>query len=244
MRKYIFYFLILFACQSIIAQDKKDDFDLSKVKFIYEDSVVYLNYQNRRDSLVFPIMPDASKEMQEALRLENIIGVSVDSVKAEYERCGCGVTSFNYLVNFQNEEVISFIFMTKFYGAYPTDNNFYKTFVLKSGKQHQLKDELTHKGQEFILKEYKNILLKRISDYTLSELEKGAELVLNGLEKTVRNLTIEDLNQDCTMFEEAFFVSIDDNIPHYAKAFSIDMSVEFSSTELKKFKRSDSKILK
>jgi hypothetical protein len=243
MIKYFPLFLILFSNQPATAQVKKDEFDLSKIKFIYEDSVVYLNYLNQKDSLVFPIMPGESKEMQTSLRLENIIGISVDSIVSEYEKCGCGFTSFNYLMNFNNENVISFIFWTDFLGSYTEENVLYRNYDIKTGKQLKLNDELTEAGLDYVLLQYKSILNSRLTkELNLSNNPDKKQILMN-LNKRISNLKIDELSQNYLLSDKSLTINLDDEIPHYARAFGIDMEVSFSVLQIKKYISKESKTL-
>jgi hypothetical protein len=243
MKFYSVFIIAFFACSSIFSQNNKANFDFSKIKFIYEDSVVFLNYKNQKDSLVFPIMPSASKEMQTSLRLENIIGLSVDSIVSEYEKCGCGYTSFEYLMNFNNESVISFIFLMDFSGSYNEENVLYRNYEIQTGKQRKLSDELTEAGLSYVLSQYKSILNSRLAKELNSNNNQDKMHILSTLGERISNLKIDDLSQNYLLSDKSLTIDLDDEIPHYARAFGIDMEVSFSVLQIRKYKSKESKIL-
>jgi len=121
--------------------------------------------EDQQDTLKIPVVSDKYRKLKKALSFENI-GDSdgLDSAKANFAGCACGITSMDYEITYESKDIISLKVFTESMGAYPSSSTQWLTYNIHTGAHYSIKNEVNAAGLKWLFKNYKVLLRKRLME--------------------------------------------------------------------------------
>ena len=212
---------------------------------IVSTKIVVLSYkhndssamQDHNDTLNIPVVPDKYAGLKKALSFENIGDADgLDSVKANYAACGCGLFDMNYQVSFETGDVLSINIYTEWLGAYPSSHNQGLTLNIHTGEAYPLSNEINAAGRTWIYQTYKKLLKKRIAaDYAS---RKGDEDSgdFKELNESIDSLSSDEMLKSYLFTPTGIKFSTEGVLPHVVQAFEPDREWFVPYVRLRKYK--------
>ncbi|HEX7366718.1 MAG TPA: hypothetical protein VF273_06470 [Pelobium sp.] len=209
---------------------------------ILRDSITLMKYKNRVDTISFPVINPQFKALAKSVTPEEILGERIFGIKENYENCGCGYTFLNYRKTFSNSNIISLVFQTSFVGPYPSETTIYKTLKIRDGKLYTLKEQLAEAGQVFVLKGYKDELLKRLEADKSNHEEADYQVAYLQIKQNIGGLTFRAIDDNYIVSGDSIIVKTEPILPHATLAWEINRKLSFSLAELKRFRKNSASI--
>jgi len=184
--------LALCAALNCFSQTSKTNTSSSVIK---SSKTVLLKHNNdKADSLQIPVVAARYPQLQKALSERMLLdGRFAKAVADTFASTGMGITHLDFSVSFENDDVISVILNYETMGAYPSSYTKWLNLDKRTGKHYPLEDELTAKGMDEILKQYKAML--RTSILNEKKAGKGeAAQTYKTLIESLNRLTVKDLS--------------------------------------------------
>lgn len=216
------------------------------IHHIIANRTVVLRYKQHTDTLILPVVSSKYPELEKGLSFKNISG-SDDNLSTTikyYHSCGCGITSSNYEVKFENKDIISLKFDFETLGAYPDTYSTWRTLNIHTGKAYSIKNEINPQGLKWIYNSYRDTLRKRILK---DKQAKGAEEDTNEyttLKEAIDSLKFDELLENYIFTKEGVVFTMDQILPHVVRFDDPDRDLLFPYDKLKKYKLSGAIILK
>ncbi|TFF40228.1 hypothetical protein [Mucilaginibacter psychrotolerans] len=232
MKRILIAICLIFACFRGFAQTKG-----KATPPIITTKKVYLQYQNQKDSLLIPVVSDDYPGLQKALSDSVLFsGEKLQDVIDNYRKCGCGITSLNYKVEYANSRMVSIRLYYEGMGAYPSAYQTWLTLLADDGNSISLNTALGDGGTDYILQKYKQILISRINrDMTGQPRETNAVATRKELLTAVGKLKAKDITNKFLLTPKGLLVTTDNVLPHVIQNLEPQREVLFTMAELKKF---------
>jgi len=237
--------MVLFISCRVYSQTKSHSIVSTKTVVLTYKHTDSSYIQDHTDTLNIPVVSDSYPGLQKALAFENIGDASgVDSIKANYAACGCGLVGMNYKVTFEDKGLLSIEIYTDGMGAYPSTTTQRLTLSIATGKGYGLKNEINGAGRNWIYQTYKTLLKRRIAaDYQSRKGEEDKDNLaeLNG---SVDTLTASAMLKDYLFTPKGIIFSTEGILPHATQAFEPDREWLVSYKQLSKYKSPQAIIVK
>lgn len=232
---------------SAIAQDARQ-----KKKSIISPKTVLLNFQGQKDSLVLPVVSSKYPSLKKALSAESLLfDEPLDSVVDNFNTTGSGITSFDYVVSYENKDILSMKFHYETMGAYPSSYWRYTTLRISTSKPYLIKNEINTQGLSWIYSQYKIRLLKDIKkDRVLIKADKDSKDTYNDmdvyqtLKTSVDSLSMASMFKVYLVTPKGIIFTTEDVLPHVVSSMEPERGWFIPFSKLKPYATSKAILLK
>jgi len=237
---YIIFFTGLFFASKGYTQVKAH-------KRIISTKMVVLTYKHndsssladQKDTLNIPVVSDKYPGLKKALAFENI--GNEDGLQAtikNYAACACGITSLNYEVVYESNDILSIKIFTEWMGSYPSENTLNLTSNIHTGAAYPISNEINSAGLKWIYSTYKKLIKKRIAlDYASNKGNGENEDTYNDLIKSIDTLTSAEMQKNYLFTNSGIIFNTDGILPHVIQSFEPDRHWLIPYKKLQQYKQ-------
>ena len=187
------------------------------------------------DTLRIPVAAAEYPALKKALSYEKLFfGDDLKTLKENYADCGCGITSLNYEVMFENKDVISLKLFYETEAAYPSSFQQWLTLNKHTGNVYPLSAEIDQKGRNWLLKMYRDTLLKRIKEDKEARTDEDS-ITYDELKTHINGLESSELFSKYIFTNTGVVLSIEDILPHVVHDMEPDDDLFIPYTKLKPY---------
>jgi hypothetical protein len=214
-------------------------------KSIISTKMVVLTYkhndssslQDHTDTLNIPVVSDKYPGLKKALSFENIGDADgLQGVINNYASCSCGLTSLNYEVVFESNDILSIKIFTEGMGAYPSSSTQRLTLNIHTGATYPLSKEINAAGRKWIYDSYKKLLKKRIADDYKARKGEEDKYNLAQLNGSVDSLTNSEMLKSYLFTPAGIMFSTEGVLPHVVQALEPNREWFVPYSRLRKYK--------
>lgn len=201
--------------------------------------------QDHTDTLNIPVVSDKYPGLKKALAFENIGDPDgLDSVKANYAACACGLFDMAYTVLFETKDVLSISIYTEWMGAYPSSRTAGYTLNVHNGEAYPLGNEINAAGRKWIYETYKKLVKQRIADDFKSRKDEDDEHDLAELNESIDSLGSDELFKSYLFTPRGIKFSTAGVLPHAVQAHEPDREWFVPYARLRKYKMPHAIVIK
>lgn len=201
--------------------------------------------EDHNDTLNIPVVSDKYPGLQKALAFENIGDADgLDSIKARYAACSCGLFDMAYDVVFETKDVLSISIYTEWMAAYPSSGTQAITLNVHTGDAYPLSNEIGAAGRNWIYQTYKKLLKKRIADDFKSRKDEDDEHDLAELNESIDSLGSDELFKSYLFTPRGIKFSTAGVLPHAVQAHEPDREWFVPYARLRKYKMPHAIVIK
>ncbi len=193
--------------------------------------------EDHNDTLNIPIVSDKYPGLRKALAFENIGDEDgLDTIKARYAACACGLFDMAYDVPFETKDVLSISIYTEWMGAYPSSGTKGLTLNVHTGEAYPLSNEINAAGRTWIYQTYKKLIKRRIAEDFKSRKGEEDEHDLAELNESIDSLSSDELFKSYLFTSTGIKFSTGGVLPHAVQAHEPDREWFVPYSRLRKYK--------
>ena len=179
--------------------------------------------EDHNDTLNIPVVSDKYPGLKKALAFENIGDEDgLDTIKARYAACGCGLFDMAYDVVFEAKDVLSISIYTEWIAAYPSSGTRGLTLNVHTGGAYPLGNEINESGRTWLYQTYKKLIKRRIADDFKSRKGEDDEHDLAELNESIDSLSSDELFKGYLFTPTGIKFSTGGVLPHAVQAHEPD----------------------
>lgn len=191
--------------------------------------------ESHADTLRIPVVAVEYPALKKALSYQKLFfGDDLKTLRENYADCGCGITSLNYEVAFENKDIISLKLLYETEAAYPSSYQQWLTLNKNTGNAYPLSAEIDQKGRNWLFKMYKDTLLKRIKEDKEARTDEDS-VTYNELKTHIGQLTESTLFSKYIFTNKGLMLSIDGMLPHVVQDMEPDDDLFIPYPKLKPY---------
>ena len=191
--------------------------------------------ESRADTLRIPVATAEYPALKKALSYQKLFfGDDLKTLRQNHTDCGCGITSLNYEVAFENKDVISLKLFYETEAAYPSSYQQWLTLNKHTGNAHPLSAEIDQKGRNWLLKMYRDTLLKRIKEDKEARTDEDS-VTYDELKTHISQLIESTLFSKYIFTNNGLMLSIDGMLPHVVQDMEPDDDLFIPYPKLKPY---------
>jgi len=208
--------------------------------------------EDQQDTLKIPVVSDKYPRLKKALSFENI-GDSdgLDSAKATFAGCACGITSMDYEITYEGKDIISLKVFTEGMGAYPSSSTQWLTYNIHTGEHYSIKNEVNTAGLQWLFKSYKALLRKRLAEdreyhkKDTNETQEEYTRVYNEEKESIDTLSLNGLISSYVFVgTRGITFTTEGILPHVIQALEPDRDWFIPYNRLRKYKQPHALVIK
>jgi hypothetical protein len=190
----------------------------------------------RTDTINTPMVSDRYPRLQKTLAFDSTENANeLQDAVAGRATCDCAINRMDYVVLFENRDVLSIEIFTAGEGAYPYSNIQRLTVNIHTGKAYSLGNEINAVGRKWIYSTYKTLVKKRITDDFEASHGDEDDHIRDELNQAIGNLGASDMLRDYLFTDKGILFSTVGLLRHAEQVFEPDKEWVVPYKRLKRY---------
>jgi hypothetical protein len=244
---------LLALCLSFIAGQAQQKKAVTKEPIITTKTVVLHRAENSYgDTLYIPIVSNKYPRLKAALAKESLFSDSslAENVK-RYQDDGSGITSLNYDIPYQDQNIISIHLNYESMNAHPDEWEQWDTFDIHTGKAYPISKEINPAGLKWIYQAYKARYKKVIKEAWIDQKSNSdkadlpdAQMAFDQLSEAINKLTFANLFVSYVFTTKGLLITSPKVLSHYIQAYEPDHTWLIPYSRLRQYKIATARVIK